>query len=69
MNRKREDSDSSVVESSKESTEAHHQSKKSIFYMINAVILQIVSKIYVQWSTSTCRKKKNLGATYRATRS
>ena len=57
--KKREDSDSSVVESSEESTEARGPSKKAVFYTVNAVILVTIVKIYVQWSTSTCKTRKN----------
>ena len=58
MKRKREDTDSSVVQSSEESTETRHP-KKTALYTINVVILKIVAKVYVLWSTSTSGKRKN----------
>ena len=47
--RKQVDFNSSVVESSKESSMEHKSVKNNAFYMENAVILQTNTRIYVQW--------------------
>ena len=40
------------------------QARSAVFYMINAVVLWTVAKVYVQWSTSTNRKRRKKFSTY-----
>ena len=69
--KKREDSDFSVIESSKVSTEARRPRENIVFCTENAVILQTVARIYMLSSTSTSknRKRKISGIMERVTRS
>ena len=67
--RKKEDFDSSVVESSEESTEGRCPNKSVVIYTENAVILWINARIYVRWLTNMSRKRKNLETLERATKS